>query len=102
MAKNAVQAGNTLTFTPVPAGGVLSGELIKIGVAIGVAQTDAPEGGAVEADVVGVFSLPAVSGQSFNFGQRVYLIEATGEVTGTASTNTLIGYCARPAAADKR
>src|SRR4051794_7873336 len=98
MAKNMVQQGRTLTFSPVPAGGVKSGDPIVLGVAVGIAQYDAPEGGAVEADVEGVWNLPKTAGQAVTFGQRLYLT-AAGVVTTTASGNTLIGFAARAAQA---
>src|SRR4051812_12960701 len=98
MAKNMVQLGRTLTFTPVPAGGVLSGDPLIIGVAFGVAQYDAPAGGQVEADVEGVYSLPKAAGVALAFGARVYWT-AAGNATGTATGNTLIGFAARPALA---
>src|SRR4051794_31666751 len=100
MAKNQVQFGRTLTFAPAPAGGVKSGGPLLIGAAFGVAQYDAPEGGAVEADVEGVHSLPKAAGVALGFGARVYFAAGAGTVTGTATGNTLIGYCARAAVAD--
>src|SRR4051794_30958637 len=99
MSKNQVQYGRTLTFTPVPAGGVLSGGPILIGAAFGICQTDAPEGGQVEADVEGVHGLGKTAGQAVAMGQRVYFVAATGLISTTATGNTLVGYAARPALA---
>lgn len=99
MARNMVQLGRTLTFAPVPAGGVRSGDPLLIGVAFGVAQHDAPEGGEVEADVEGIHALPKAAGVILAFGSRVYFSAGAGSVTGTASGNTLIGYAARAAQA---
>ena len=58
MARNQVQKGDVLTFSPVPAGGVTSGEGLLIGAAFGVCQTDADAAGEVEAAVEGVHALP--------------------------------------------
>src|SRR3954447_17216208 len=99
MSRVQVQKGDTLTFSPLPAPGIKSGDPILIGAAFGVCQTDAPEGGEVEADVEGVFSLPKTAGQAVAMGAKLYFVTATGLVSTTASGNTGVGYAARAAAA---
>ena len=96
MARNQVQQGDVLTFAPVPAGGVISGQGLLINASFGVAQTDADAGGEVEGAVEGVHALPKAAG-AIAFGQKVYWTGSA--VTSVASGNTLIGYAARAAAA---
>ena len=96
MARNQVQTGDMLTFAPVPAGGVVSGEGLLIGAAFGVCQYDADEGGEVEAAVEGVHALPKGAG-AIAMGAKVYWTGTA--LTTVASGNTLVGYAARAAAA---
>jgi predicted RecA/RadA family phage recombinase len=98
MAKNMVQQGKTLTFSPLAAN-VNSGDPILLNAAFGIAQTDGVTGGAVEADVEGVWSLPKTAGQAIAMGARVYFVAGTGAISTTASGNTLVGYAARAALA---
>src|SRR3954453_4670812 len=100
MSKNQVQVGRTLSFQSVPAGGVESGDVIIIGAAVGVCQTDADAGSVVEADVEGCFSLPKTAGQTVAFGAKLYVVTATGVVSTTASGNVALGYASRAAAAN--
>jgi predicted RecA/RadA family phage recombinase len=95
MAKNQVQRGDVLTFSPVPAGGVVSGQGLLINNLFGVCQTDASAGGVVEAAVEGCFNLAADG--PIAMGAAVYWIAATGLVTATAGTNKRIGVAAESA-----
>src|SRR3954452_17240741 len=99
MSKNKTQQSRTLTISPVPVGGVASGDLLVIGAAVGVAQSDGLEGSTVEADVEGCFALPKTAGEAVGFGQKLYLVSTTGLLSTTASGNTAVGYASRAAGA---
>ncbi|MGU3538121.1 DUF2190 family protein [Methylobacterium sp. A54F] len=94
--RNFVQNGDVLTF-PAPAGGVSSGDGVLAGSLFGVAAYDAGEGEDVECSVVGVFALPKAA-QAMPFGARLYWNSTNGNVTTTATGNTLIGAVTAPAA----
>src|SRR4051794_35103999 len=99
MARNMVQLGRTLSATPVPVGGVKSGDPLLIGSAFGVCQYEAAEGETVELDVEGVWSLPKAAG-AVAFGDKLYFVAASGLITKTAAGNTAIGFASAPAGAD--
>lgn len=94
--KNFVQPGDSLTFTSGAA--VSSGQGVVMGALFGVAASAAEAGDPFEAAVVGVFELPKAAG-AIAAGMRVYWSAGAGNVTTTASGNTLIG-AATEAAAD--
>lgn len=95
--KNFIQPGHTLDLT-APAGGVSSGQAVKIGDLFGVATMAADEGAKVAVSVEGVFELPKATGAGFAEGAKAYW---TGtEISGTASGNTLAGHVVEAAAAD--
>lgn len=94
MANNYVQPGEVIDH--VPAENVASGEAIVIGARIGVAQTDVAAGEEGEFAVTDVHTLPKNSG-AIDQGVDVYLTGA-GNITTTATDNTLAGYAFTPAA----
>lgn len=96
--KNFVQPGNVLTV-PAPAGGIASGEGLKVGVLFGVASGAAAEGESVELALRGVYTLPKVSAQAWTIGAALYWDPAAKKAT-TAPTagNLLIGVAAAAAA----
>ncbi|MBJ3774345.1 DUF2190 family protein [Acuticoccus mangrovi] len=87
--KNYVHRGDTVTL-PAPAGGATSGDGVLVGTVFGVAAFDAPEGEEVECTLVGIFELPKAAG-AVTAGAKVYWSTANGNVTTTASGNSLIG-----------
>ncbi|WP_370049333.1 MULTISPECIES: DUF2190 family protein [Salipiger] len=93
--KNYIQAGNVLSFTAAAA--VVSGQGVLQGALFGVATTDADLGADFEAAVTGVFELPKAAG-ALTKGQKAYWSTSNGNVTGTASGNTLIGAVTEAAA----
>ncbi|MEQ8376572.1 MAG: DUF2190 family protein [Hoeflea sp. D1-CHI-28] len=86
--KNFIQSGNHLTFTAAAV--VSAGDAVFQGALFGVAATDADTGDDFEAAVTGVFELPKAAG-ALTKGQKAYWNSSNGNVTGTASGNTLIG-----------
>ena len=63
----------------------------------GIAATDKLSGEAVEAQVIGVFDIVKATG-ALTQGQKVYWDNTAKKVTGTATSNTLIGAAVRAAA----
>lgn len=96
--KNFLADGNTMTVT-APAGGYASGDLVIIGDTIGIATKDAAEGEDVALALEGVYQLPKAAATAIGQGVKVYWKADPGEVTTTATANTLIGR-AHAAAAD--
>ena len=95
--KNYIQPGDNLTVT-APSGGVESGDLVKIGVLVGVAVHDAAQSTPVEIATRGVFELPKTQAQAWTEGAALYMIPSTGLVTtATTAGNVLIGVAARAA-----
>ena len=96
--RNYIQPGNTVTLAAPYA--VISGGGLLVGSIFGVAATDAIEGEAVEACLVGVVDLAKAAAQAWSPGDKVYWADADKNVTMTAAGNTLIGVAVAAAAAD--
>ncbi|WP_350431725.1 capsid cement protein [Shewanella sp. H8] len=86
--KNCIADGNTIDFTATA--DVASGAPVLLGkvvaVSLGAVATDEMGVGATE----GVFELPKVEADDIGQGAQVYL-KADGNITSTASGNTLAG-----------
>ncbi|PZR55230.1 hypothetical protein DNL40_02345 [Xylanimonas oleitrophica] len=72
------------------ASGVKSGQAVKVGSLVGVAITDRAEDGTATVWRAGAFNL-SVTGAVTNVGDPVY-ITSSGQLTATATDNTLFGY----------
>ncbi len=94
MAKNFVAPGDTMDVTL--AADAASGDPIAVGNKVVVALEDGLSGAAITAKTTGVFELPKVAG-AITQGADVYLTSA-GEITVTATDNTLAGYAYQAAA----
>lgn len=95
--KNFIQKGNTMTFT---AGATITaGQLVLVGVLVGVALNDAASGEECEMAISGVFEVGKVSG-AIGIGVAVYYNASEGKATTTVSTNKQIGWCWVEAASD--
>lgn len=77
---------------PVP-DGTVSGDPVAVGALVGVALTDAGDGGNPEGSATvrrkGAFRLPVTG--SLDIGEPVYITSA-GALTATEGENTLFGY----------
>lgn len=96
--KNYVGPGDVLEFT-APSGGVVSGRGYLIGTTFVVAQHDAAENATFRGLTQGVVSLPKAATITPAQGVKLYWDAAAGNVTTTASGNTLIGTHASAVAA---
>ncbi len=87
--KNYVQPGNTVSFTATA--DVVSGAVVIVGALVGIACGDVANGAQGEMQVCGVFELPKTSANTPAQFAKAYWNAGAGEVTTTASGNTLIG-----------
>ena len=87
--KNFVQAGSAITVTA--AARASSGDIVKIGNLIGVAQGSAATGEELVLAVVGVFELPKVAADVLAVGDPTYWRSSDGLVTGVATGNSKLG-----------
>jgi len=92
--KNYVQDGDILTFTA--AANIASGDGVLQGSLFGVAATAAATGEDFAASIEGVFDLPKATG-AITAGAKVYWNSTSGNVTTTATGNTLIGAATQAA-----
>ena len=95
--KNYIQKGDVMTVTAPAA--ITSGAGVLVGSIFGVAVRAAAVGTDVDICVTDVFILPKLTGAAWTQGQRLYWDDIAKNVTGTASTNKLIGVAALAAAA---
>lgn len=97
MAKNYIQPGHIVPLT-APAD-VTSGQLVKIGVLVGVVQHDALSGQPVEIAMDGVWDVPKTAAQAWTEGAAIYFNPTSGEATtATTAGNVFIGAAAAAAA----
>ena len=89
--KNHVQPGGIVTITAPRA--LTSGELVSVGLLVGVTQTAAESGASVEIATEGVFDLAKTSAQAWSsVGLAIYMVPATGLcTTATTTGNILVG-----------
>lgn len=95
--KNYVQKGTHLTV-PAPAGGVAGGDPVLIGALFGFAVTDAVANDPVVIVTEGVFEAPKATGAAWAVGDKLYFDSTAKNLTGTVSTNKLVGYAVAIAA----
>lgn len=93
--KNFTQKGDVLSLTAPYA--VASGAGFLVGSIFAVATAAAGNGAPVEGMTRGVFTLAKTTGAAWTVGQRLYWDDTAKTVTGTASTNKLIGVAAAAA-----
>lgn len=95
--KNYIQPGHTVTVTAPAA--VSSGDLVNVGLLVGVAVHDAESGADVEIQTRGVFDLAKTSAQAWSVGDAIYMNPSSGNATtATATGNIFIGVAAAAAA----
>lgn len=95
MAQNYIQEGDVIEIAAPAA--VSSGDMVKAGVLVGVALGDAASGADVRVALKGVYTLPKATG-AITVGAAVYYVAADGNLSTTASGNTLTGHCVVAAA----
>lgn len=95
MAKNHIQPGHVLDH--VAATAITSGQVVLLGVRIGVALGNAAIGETVAVQVKEVFNLPKVTANVVAQGALLYWDNTAKLLTTTATANTLAGYAAAAA-----
>ncbi|WP_066924541.1 DUF2190 family protein [Methylobacterium sp. CCH5-D2] len=93
--RNFVMSGCTLTA--LAAAAVKSGDLVVANAVFGVATGDAAIGQEFELDTSGgVYDLPKVAAEAWDFGQVLYYDAAAKKVTETQAANLKIGVAVNP------
>lgn len=88
--KNFIQPGKVLTV--VAAAVIASGDIVKSGLLVGVAGSDAAIGESVSVNLCGAFELSKVGAIAFTQGELLYFDESEAHVTNVATDNEVIGY----------
>lgn len=88
--KNFVQDGSRIEITA--SADISSGDLVVVGSRVAVACVDIAAGATGAAAAEGVFTLPKKSTDVIAQGAPVYWDADPGEITTTATDNTLAGY----------
>ncbi len=90
MAKNYVQEGKIIEYT---AGATIaSGDLVVIGVRVGVALVSMVSGDVGSVAMSGVFEVPKEAPLVISQGDLLYCDATSGELDKTSSAQTLAGY----------
>lgn len=99
MAKNAKSSGKKMNAV-APSGGVVSGQLVKIGDIWMVASQDAAVGEKFVGNLDGEYDLTADTGAGSGGAQgaKMYAIPASGNVTADPTGNELVGVAAEASA----
>lgn len=95
MTSKFVQPGTVLDYTP--GSSVTSGQVVLIGVRIGVALKDIPANATGPLQVAGVFNIAKLSTDVVAQGAALYWDNTNSRLTTTASGNTLAGFAAAAA-----
>lgn len=98
MAKNYIQEGKTVTWTNGTGSAVAAGDLVVIGVRVGVAKVDIAAGASGAVAMEGVFEVPKEAALAVSQGDLLYCDVTSGELDKTATAQTLAGYAAEDAA----
>lgn len=87
---NFLAPGVTVELT-APAGGVVSGNMYKIGQLLVVAAKSAAVGERFNGQTMGKFTLPKATGQTWAEGALVYWDDGAANLTTTSASNQLAG-----------
>lgn len=87
--KNYIQKGDVITVTAAAA--IESGDAVVVGTKVGVAVKDAAIGEKVAVSLEGVYELPKKAADNIAVGALCYWDADPGEITTTATDNTLAG-----------
>lgn len=86
MAKNYVQDGNIIMWNNGTGSAVVSGALVVIGQTLGVALVDIANGASGAVSLVGVFSLPKVTGAVIAAGESLVWDASAGKFDDNLAT----------------
>jgi predicted RecA/RadA family phage recombinase len=88
--KNYIQEGNTLSLV-APAGGVVSGNIVIVGLLIAVATTTQAVGELFEGNIGGVYEFTKTTANAPAQGSICYWDNTAKEVTTVSTANTEVG-----------
>ena len=94
MAGTYVQDGNVLSYTNAGSA-IASGDLVVVGVKVGVALGAIANGATGEVAMSGVFAVAKQTTLVISQGDLLYCDATSGELDKTASAQTLAGYAAK-------
>ncbi len=83
-----IQNGNTIDYTNSGASKISYGDIVTLGVRVGVAAEDIAVGATGGVNLVGVYEVPAITTEAFVVGDVLYL-DATGKATKTKGSLTV-------------
>ncbi|MFP2504507.1 DUF2190 family protein [Enterobacteriaceae bacterium RIT711] len=84
MAKNYYEDGKTMDWSNSTGTDYKSGDPVPVGAVTGVAHEDIPDGSAGVLHMCGVWVLPKNGADTWDRGEKLYLIPETGLVTNAA------------------
>lgn len=90
MTSKYIQPGNVIDYTP--AGAIANGQIVLIGVRIGVALQAIAANATGPLAVKGVYTIPKLSTDVVAQGALLYWDNANSRLTTTSAGNTLAGY----------
>ncbi len=94
---NSIKRGLMMTFT-APAGGVVSGALVRIGTLVVIAATTVAAGQPFEGAAEGVFLLPKIGGVAWTEGAALYHDSVANNIGTVVSATTMrVGVAAASA-----
>ena len=92
MSVNLIQAGNIIEYTNGTGSNIAAGDLVKIGVRVGVALVDIDNGDAGSVAMSGVYEVDKEASLAVAQGDLLYLDATSGELDKTATSQTLAGF----------
>jgi predicted RecA/RadA family phage recombinase len=96
--KNYIQKGERITYTNGTGSAIDAGDLVKIGVRVGVAAVDIAVGASGAVAMGGVFEVTKEAPLVITQGDLLYLDATSGQLDKTATAQTLAGYAHASAA----
>lgn len=82
MATNFVSDGDVIPYVNTTGDDIASGAVVVIGHALGVALVAIPDGGVGSVALEGVFTVPKVSNEEFEQGEKLVYVVADGAFAG--------------------
>lgn len=92
MADNYIKAGASLSYTNGTGSAIAAGDLVKVGVRVGVALVDIAASASGEVAMDGVYEVDKEASLAVTQGDLLYLDATSGELDKTATSQTLAGY----------